>query len=111
MFHPTKFYPANIVNNGKPSLFTNHFDTAHEAKNSVQELIGNNNFGAKNHVLAGYAYFNKDGEIIYVFITKKELIGSLKKIKVSAKSGATRKYAALKDLKKTASDILNKLNH
>lgn len=111
MFKPTKFYPANIINNGKPSLWANHFDTAHEAKNSVQKLIDNNDLGTKNHVLAGYAYFNKDNDIVYVFPKKEDMIKALVSIKKMVSTGGTRQYAKLKMLKNSAISTLNKLNN
>ena len=111
MFIPTEFYPANIINNGKPSLFTDYCETAHEAKKVMQKLIDNNCFGTKNHVLAGYAYFNKDNEIVYVFPKKEDMIKTLVKIKKSIKTGGTRQYAKLKMLKNTAISTLNKLNN
>ena len=111
MFIPTKFYSANIINNGKPSILTDEKKTAHAAKKGMQKLIDNNCFGTKNHVLAGYAYFNEDNEIVYVFPKKEDMLKTLASIKKMIPNGGTRKYAELKMLKKAASSALNKLNN
>lgn len=106
----TKFYPANIKNGGNPALFTNCFDTAFEAKTSVQKLIDNNAFGTANHVIAGFAYFDDNNEIKYVFNTKEEMEESLKAVRKQILTGATRKYAKLKGLKKSVAFAFNFLN-
>ena len=110
MFTPTEFYPANIINNGTPSLFTNKCETAYEAKKEVQKLIDTNSFGTANHVIAGFAYFNEAGEITYVFTTKEEMNESLAAVKMQLLTGATRKHAKLKGLKESAIFALNFLN-
>lgn len=110
MFTPTVFYPANIINGGSPSLFTNECKSSHDAKSAVQRLIDNNDFGRVNHVIAGFAYFNEASEIVYVFPTKNEILESLFAVKKGLSTGATRSHAKLKSLKKSAVFALNFLN-
>jgi hypothetical protein len=113
MFTPTNFYPAIIRNDGAPCLFTNKCDTATEAKKEVQNLIDNGSagVGTKGHAIAGFAYFNEVGDIVYVFATKEDMQQSLNSVKSLAKTGSTRQYAKLKSLKASAVFALNFLNN
>ena len=112
MFKPTTFYPARLTTaTGDFSLFTNECETAHQAKAEVQKLIDSNCFGTATHVVAGFAYFNKGNEIVYVFPKKEDIKKSLVAIKKMVATGATRQYAKLKELKKSAVFALEFLNN
>ena len=109
-YRPSEFYPANIRNGGKPGLFTNSFENPNDAKQAVQKLIDSDSFGTANHVIGGYAFFDKDNNIVYVFTTKEEVEKTLKSIKRLVTSGSTPKYAKLKMLKKSTIWAFNFLN-
>lgn len=111
MFTPTTFYPAKMnVTTGAQSLFTDGRDTATEATSAVQKSIDNNCFGTDNHVVSGFAYFNEANDIVYVFAKQEDYEISLASVKRQVITGATSKYAKLKDLKKSTVKILKFLN-
>ena len=112
MYIPTTFYPAIIRNSGTPSLFTNECKTAHDAKMNTQKLIDNGlaGVGTTGHAIAGFAFFNKELEIVYVFNTEEEMFKTLQAVKKSLSTGATRGYAKLKEVKKAGVSALNFLN-
>lgn len=108
MFKPTSFYPA-ILRENRPSLFTDNYPSAHKAKETAENLRGTSFL--KCGEIAGFAFFDKNNEIIYKFNTLEEAEETVQKTIKALKGGATRKYALLKSSKKTlvwSFNILNK---